>query len=66
MPNLEASRPVRKGRTAEPVWPILAMYPIQSVKSQRGRIVVEWFIKIGARSRREELLRKIFNTSYGS
>ncbi len=47
IPNFDASIPVMKGRMADPACPTPAMYPIQPVRSQRGRIVDEWFIKIG-------------------
>lgn len=36
-----------KGRTAEPACPAPAMYPEQAVMSQRGRMVVEWFMRMG-------------------
>ena len=47
IPNFDASKPVRNGSTAEPACPTLAMYPRQPVRSQRGRMVVLWFIRIG-------------------
>ena len=47
IPNFDASKPVRNGSTAEPAWPTLAMYPRQPVRSQRGRMVVEWFMRMG-------------------
>lgn len=47
MPNLDASRPVMNGRIAEPARPTAAIYPMQAVKSQRGRMVVEWFMRMG-------------------
>lgn len=47
IPNFWARRPVMNGRTAEPAWPAPAMYPEQAVMSQRGRMVVEWFMRMG-------------------
>lgn len=47
IPKLDASTPVMNGSTAEPAWPAPAMYPAQAERSQRGRMVVEWLIRIG-------------------
>ncbi len=47
MPNFCARRPVMKGRTAEPACPAPAMYPAQPVISHLGRMVVEWFMRMG-------------------
>ena len=47
IPNFDAKRPVRNGKMAEPACPAPAIFPAQPAISHLGRVVVEWFIRIG-------------------
>ena len=47
------------GRTAEPAWPAPAIYPAQPVMSHGGRMVVEWFMRMGNIGPRRRPTREI-------
>ena len=69
IPNREANKPVKNGSTAEPACPTPEMYPIAPKKSQRGRMWVLWFTRIGnigPRSRPTNATAIAFSTRDGT